>query len=199
MVKTKIILIASLIFSSVFGFSETSNYEITLAGFKIGTLSATHVKVKNIDYYSIVSNVSVNLLFKVQVYYKTVSVYRDDKLIESKVNSLVNGKNFISNTVWDGKKYKINCNTYKYTYSDSSRIEPIKWSVSKLYFERPTSGTEVYAETYGRLSALKLERENQFRFEIPKSKQIYYYSKDGYLTEVEMINSVKNFKVTKST
>ena len=198
MTKIKIIFTTYLAFSYFFVFSETQNYKITLAGFNIGTLSATHIQVKNIDYYSIVSNVSVNLIIKVKVYYKTVSVYKDSKLIESKVNSLVNGKSFVSNTLWDGKHYKINCNTYKYTYVDSSRVEPIKWSVSKLYFEKPTVGAEVYAETYGKLSNLKMEKDNQVRFEISKSKQIYYYSEDGDLSDVEMINSIKNFKVTKS-
>lgn len=198
MTKIKIIFTTYLAFSYFFVFSETQNYKITLAGFNIGTLSATHVQVKNIDYYSIVSNVSVNLIIKVKVYYKTVSVYKDSKLIESTVNSLVNGKSFESNTLWDGKHYKINCNTHKYTYVDSSRIEPIKWSVSKLYFEKPAKGDEVYAETYGKLSLLKFEKDNYFLFEIAKSKQVYHYLETGELSEVEMINSIKNFNVKKA-
>lgn len=181
-----------------FGFAETLTYKIKLAGFNIGTLNATHVKVKNIDYYSVTSDVSVNLMIKIKVYYATVSVYMDNKLLESKVNSLVNGKQYVSTTKWDGNLYKINCNTYKYAYADSSRSEPINWSVSKLYFEKPKQGTEVFAETYGKISQLQSEGNNQLRFEIPKSRQIYYYSEGGELINVEMINSIKNFNVTKS-
>lgn len=198
MTSVKYILAICLNLVFCLGFSETQSYQIKLAGFNIGTLNATHVKVKNIDYYTITSNVSVNLFVKVKVYYKTITIYKDNKLVESKVNSLVNGKQYYSTTLWDGHCYKINCNTYKYTFTDSSRTESINWSVSKLYFEKPIAGAEVYAETYGKLSQLKLEKNNQLRFEIPKSKQIYYYSEDGELTSVEMINAIKNFNLVKS-
>lgn len=178
--------------------AETIGYTIKLGGFKIGTLNTTHIKKGKIDYYSVISNVEVNLIFKIKVYYKTVSIYNDNKLIESKVNSSVNGDSYTSNTVWDGRKYKIDCNAYKYSYSDSSRTEPINWSVSKLYFEKPEVDTEVYAETYGKFSEFKKEKNNQFRFEVanPKSKQIYYYN-DSLLGKVEMINSIKNFEIVK--
>ncbi len=190
-------IVAILFLINFCAYSETQSFQIKLAGFNIGSLSATHIKVKNIDYYSITSNVSFNLIVNVKVFYKTVSIYKDSLLIQSTVNSIVNGKSYISSTLWDGRKYKMDCSTYKYSFSDSTRKEPIYWSVSKLYFEKPTEGVEVYAETYGRLSQLQMEKKNKLRFEIPKSKQIYHYNEDGKLRDVEMINTIKNFNVVK--
>lgn len=199
-VAKKIIFSIVLLFAFYTINAETISYTIKLGGFKIGTLNTVHIKKGKIDYYSVISNVEVNLIFKIKVYYKTISIYNDDKLIESKVNSSVNGNSYTSNTVWDGRKYKIDCNAYKYSYYDSSRTEAINWSVSKLYFEKPEVCTEVYAETYGRFSEFKKEKNNQFRFEVlnPKSKQIYYYN-DTLLGKVEMINSIKNFEIVRNS
>lgn len=197
-VVKKGVVVTALLFALSGVKAETISYAIKLGGFKIGSLSTTHIKKGNIDYYSVISNVEVNLIFKIKVYYKTVSVYNNKQLIESKVSSNVNGKSYASNTIWDGKKYKINCNAHKYSFADSSRTEPIYWSVSKLYFEKPEEGAEVYAETYGRVSEFKKEKNNQFRIEVQENKQIYYYN-DTLLGKVEMINSIKNFEIERNS
>ena len=190
--------ITTLIFLSALNSkAETVKCLIKLAGLKIGTLIAQHEKVKEMDCYYMVSDVEISFLFKIKIYYKTVSIYKNDELINSKVSSIVGNSNYTSNTYWDGKKYIINCNTYKYSYYDTSITEPIKWSVSKLYFQRPKADDCVYAETYGKLSKLKTEY-NALLFEIPKSKQRYYYNAEGLFTKVEMINSIKNFEVVKN-
>lgn len=198
-VAKKIAVFTALLFAITVVKAETISYAIKLGGFKIGSLNTTHIKKGKIDYYSVISNVEVNLFFKIRVYYKTVSIYDDNKLIESKVSSIINGNTYASNTLWDGHKYKIDCNTHNYSYSDSSRTEPIYWSVSKLYFEKPDVDAEVYAETYGKFSEFKKEQHNQFQFEVPnpKSKQIYYYD-DELLEKVEMVNSIKNFEIVRN-
>jgi len=170
---------------------------IKVGGIKIGTLNASHLKINNIDYYSIVSRVEINLMMKIKVHYTTLSSYKDNKLMESTVVSLINGKRYQSKTLWNGNKYLINCSTYKYSYSDSSRTSPIYWSVSKLYFEKPRANSEVFAETYGKINVLTELNPNQFKFEIPKSKQIYKYDKNNSIESVEMINLIKNFEVIK--
>ena len=192
-----IVICLSLLFH--ISYSETRNYQIKLAGFKIGTLQASHYKMNNVDYYSIISDVSVNLLVKVKVYYKTVSIYKNNMLMESIVNSLINGKQYYSTTKWNGSRYMIDCNSHKYKYSDTTRSKPIHFSVSKLYFEKPTHQNEIYAENYGLASLIQSQKNNQFLFEIPNSKQIYYYSTINELDRVEIINSIKNFEVVKTS
>lgn len=198
-VAKKIAALTALFFVVAVIKAETISYTIKLGGFKIGTLNTTHIKKGKIDYYSVISNVEVNLFLKIKVYYKTVSIYNDNRLIESKVNSIVNGNTYASNTLWDGNKYKIDCNAYKYSYSDSSRTMPIYWSVSKLYFEMPNTGDEVYAETYGQFSQFKREKNNQFRLEVQKTKQVYHYNGDSLLGSVEMINPIINFEIIKNS
>ncbi len=72
----KYIVFATLFFTVTTINAENFTYAIKLGGFKIGTLNTIHEKKGSIDYYSIISNVEVNLIFKkIKVYYKTVSIY----------------------------------------------------------------------------------------------------------------------------
>ncbi len=192
-VVKKLILVLTLLLPLSYN-AENISCIIKLGGFKIGTLSAVHLTVKNMDYYTIVSNVEVNLLIKVKVFYKTETIYKDGVLIQSNVSSIVNGKAYTSKTIWNGIRYMINCETHKYQFSDTTRTSPINWSVSKLYFSKPEDKTEVFAETYGRTNHLVLNKDGGFLFEIPNSKQQYSYTKNDFFG-VEMINAIKNFKV----
>lgn len=192
-VVKKLILVLTLLLPLSYN-AENISCIIKLGGFKIGTLSAVHITVKNMDYYTIVSNVEVNLIIKVKVFYKTESIYKDGVLIQSNVSSIVNGKPYTSKTIWNGARYIINCETHKYQFSDTTRTSPINWSVSKLYFSKPDDKTEVFAETYGRTNHLVLNKDGIFLFEIPNSKQQYSYTKNDFFG-VEMINAIKNFKV----
>lgn len=195
----KYLLLTALLIASTGLVAKSMSYTIKLAGFTIGTLNTSHARVDDIDYYSITSNVEINFLFHVKIYYRTLSFYRNNILIESTVNSTVNDSSYVSSTIWDGHKYKISCNAYQYKYADSSRTAPIYWSVSKLYFEKPLDGTEVYAESYGMFSPLKKEKDNQFRFGISKSKQMYFYNADSLPDKIEVINSIKNFEIVKNS
>lgn len=170
---------------------------IKLAGFKIGSLTAWHENKSGFDQYCLVSDVEINFIMKIKIFYKTVSIYKDNILISSKVSSIIGKSNYSSDTYWDGKKYIINCNTYKYSYRDSSITNPITWSVSKLYFQKPQFNSYVFAETYGKLVKL-VKNDGVFVLEIPKSKQVYFYNELGLFTRVEMFNAIKNFEISRN-
>lgn len=114
------------------------------------------------------------------------------------VNSNVNGTKYSSSTTWTGNKYLINCSAYNYQYYDSTQTEPINYSVSKLYFDKPTAGKEIYAETYGLFGEIKPLSNGEMKLEIPKSQIIFHYDTIGNLMNVEMVNPVKNFEIKRS-
>ena len=191
--------ICGLLFT-ILAFASTSAqikiFTIKVAGLKIGNLYANHIKNQNYDYYVTNSVVEIYFFKKIKVHVKTESLYKDGLLIKSTVKSNLGGKDYCSRTVWKNDHYDINCYTYKYAYRDSTLTTPIKWSASKLYFEKPVAGDEVYTESYGKLGTLTEVENKSLKMISPKSKQIYTYSKDGKLTGVEVINSVKNFEIS---
>lgn len=192
------IIILGFCFSVFASKAETKVFDIKLAGMNIGKVYASHTVKDDIDYYSITGSVELNLFISIKITYQTLSVFKNNKLIESMVTSNVNGTKYSSTTKWTGDNYIINCNAYNYQYSDSSKTTPINYSVSKLYFDKPSAGKEIYAETYGLLGEIKPIHGGEMKFEIPKSQIIFHYDKTGNLVNVEMVNPVKNFEIIKS-
>jgi hypothetical protein len=178
--------------------AQSAVYTIKIAGVQIGTMNAAHTNANNMDYYKLVSNVGINFLMKIKVHYETFDTYRDNVLIDATVNSLINGRRYLSKTIWNGKNYVINCVSHKYFYADSARTQPIIFSVSKIYFVKPPENTEVFAETYGKISKIRYIETNKLVFEITNSQQIYNYNNLGSLINVEVVNSLKNFQIDRN-
>ena len=173
---------------------QTKTYVIKVAGVKVGNLYATHSKSNSFDYYVTKSNVEVSFA-RVKIDTKTESVYNNGVLVKSVVTSTINGKPYTSKTTWEKDHYKIDCNTHKYAYKDSTLKKPIVWSVSRLYFEKPAPGTEVYAESYGKHGKIIQQADKSLKLVAPESKHIYFYSDENKLLKLEIVNSIKNFEI----
>jgi hypothetical protein len=115
-------------------------------------------------------------------------------LIKSVVTSTINGKPYLSQTIWKKNHYWIECHARNYNYTDTTLTHPIKWSASKLYFDVPPPGASVYAESYGVMGVLEEVEKNALQMTTPESRQIYYYD-EGFirLRKIEVVNKIKNF------
>lgn len=176
-------------------YAQTHTFSINLAGLKIGDLQASHIRHNAFDYYVTNSAVEFLLFVNIKMYVKTESLYENGMLLRSTVSSSINGKLYHSKTQWNKDHYVIDCSTYKYTYKDTTLTKPITWSASKLYFEKPPIGTEVYTESYGKLGSMKELPDKSMKMVSPKSKQIYVYSETSRLLKLEVVNSIKNFEI----
>lgn len=171
-------------------------FSIKMAGIRIGKLEAYHIKNSGFDYYVTHSTVDFSVILKIKADVKTESLYHNGVLIKAVVNSTLNGIPYSSKTTWEKDHYNIDCHTYKYNYKDSTLTRPIHWTASKLYFEIPAAGDEVFTESYGRLGVLTETGKNNLRMTSPKSKQTYYYNAGhNKLLKIEVINSIKNFEM----
>ncbi len=174
--------------------AQNRSFTLKVAGIKIGMLEAYHLKNKSFDYYVTRSTVNFSFIMSLKADIKTESLYNDGVLLKATVTSTLNGTPYISRTVWKKNHYDIDCNTYKYTYKDTTLTKPIKWSAGKLYFEIPVAGDEVYTESYGKLGVLTQTGKHALKMTSPKSKQVYYYSDDNLkILKIEVVNGVKNF------
>ncbi len=176
--------------------AQNRSFIIKVAGIKIGKLDAYHIKNKTFDYYVTHSTVNFSFIMTLKADIKTESLYNDGVLLKATVTSTLNGTPYISRTVLKKNHYDIDCNTYKYTYRDTTLTKPIKWSAGKLYFEIPVPGDEVYTESYGKLGVLTETGKHALKMTSPKSKQVYYYNNDhSKIIKIEVINSIKNFEM----
>lgn len=189
--KSRIICLLILTLISCHFFSQTKTFSIKALGLKIGKLEARHSSKNNLDAYGSHSTIDF-ITIKADV--KTEAIYQNGVLIKSVVTSTINGQSYLSQTIWKKDHYQIDCHARDYNYSDSTLTTPIKWSAGKLYFEIPTKGDAVYAESYGVMGVLEETKKNALKMTTPESKQIYYYDKDyTELLRIEVINNIKNF------
>jgi hypothetical protein len=181
-------------------YAQDKVFIIKMAGIKIGKLEAYHIKNSGFDYYVTHSRVEFSVILKIKADIKTESLYHNGVLVKAVVNSTLNGIPYSSKTIWEKDHYNINCHTYKYTYKDSTLTRPIHWTASKLYFEIPAPGDEVFTESYGKMGVLTETGKSSLRMTSPKSKQTYYYAADrSKLLKIEVINSIKNFDMYPDT
>ena len=171
--------------------SQTKLFTLKAIGIKIGKLEACHIKNNAFDYYVTHSKVDF-ITIKADV--KTEALYQNGVLIKATVTSTINTQPYTSKTIWKKDHYDIDCHTRKYNYKDTTVTSPIKWSASKLYFETPVPGVQIYTESYGIVGPLIEVKKNTLKMTTPESKQIYYYNSDySKLLKIEVVNSIKNF------
>lgn len=175
--------------------SETHHYAIELAGARIGTMAATRQYLPgNEVVYTLVSDVQVNLLlYKVTIYYKTISRLKNGQLMLATVEAHTNKGNYSSRTEWVGNHYEIKANQYKYEHT-ASKSSTIDFTISMLYFSEPTGRQRVYAEYFGDDFTMTYSPRPSYQARLADREDEYIYDK-GRLVRVIKKNALKNFNI----
>ena len=175
------------------GTTQTNKYVIEIAGIKVGTMTAKREKKANETVlYTLISDVKVNLLiYKVIVYYKTVSLYQQGKLVRATTEARTNKGNFLTQTEWKGDHYDVVANQYKYTHK-ATITQPIDYSLSDIYFGEPTGRNRIYSEYFGDYFAFTSPGKGDYVARLSDREDEYFYEK-GELVKVIKKNSLKNF------
>ncbi|GAB1445911.1 MAG: hypothetical protein KF860_00075 [Cyclobacteriaceae bacterium] len=172
----------------------TRYFDIRIAGFKIGELTAHQEKVNDsITNYNLTSKVSFWLFFRVNVDYSYISTFLNGQLIASEIKTVSNKGNFTSSSKWEKDHYKVEVDAYEYK-KDTILIALITFNIAKLYFEQPVKGTKIYADGYGILSQAEMVDEEGYLVEVMGNKNKYYF-KDGLLVRASMDSPIKNYEV----
>ncbi|MEZ0483776.1 DUF6134 family protein [Fibrella aquatica] len=174
---------------------ETHHYAIDIAGARIGTMTATrHQLTDNEALYTQISDVQVNfLVYKLIIYYKVISRFKNDQLMLSTVEARTNKGTYSSRTEWKGNYYDIEANQYKYVRK-ARENRKIDFTVSKLYFSEPTGRQQVYAEYFGDYFTTALTSRPSYRAKLADREDEYIYEK-GRLVRVIKKNALKNFNI----
>ena len=173
---------------------EMAEYEISVAGFKIGEMVTKKTIDGNNTDYELNTKVSFWFLGNVLVDFKSFTQYSNNKLISSKSTTTSNKGNFRSNINWmDGKQhYRISTSSYKYEL-DTIISKPFDYSTSKLYFEEPIKISEFMAENFGLPSPIQ-KIKDYYEVDVNGNKNRFYYI-NGVLDKAVMQSPIKNYVV----
>src|SRR5690554_6900704 len=159
------------------------NYEISSSDKVVGGISATRTPEGDYVRYDVSSEVSMRILFEVNVSYKVQAIYQNDVLVSSSATVYLNGN--VQNNVncqRTGDHYIIVADGH------TTRIyEDIKWSSALLYFNKPKDVRKIFSETEGIFKNLSETADGKFKLKDPEKETIvntYTFSSDQGLQSI---------------
>ncbi|AKP51476.1 DUF6134 family protein [Cyclobacterium amurskyense] len=179
--------------TSALNAQDQIDFDITLAGFKIGDMEANKVLNGDTTLYLLESKVSFWLFGTINVDYNMKVKYLDGIFINSIVSSKTNRGDFVSKIWLEGDQYIIDAKGYKYENSDTIN-EPIHHSAVRLFFEEPKGVKLMMAENLGKYSEIRAHGEGIYTTHIEGDQNKYYYQ-NGQMLKVSMHNPIKNYEV----
>lgn len=187
---------AFLFFSTnvINGAIEKREYDITAAGIRIGEMTATREKIDNQTWYTLRSEVSFWFFVRINVLYTVKSLYRDNQLITSSVETHTNKGNFTSTVTWNNDHYKVRVDGYKYK-NDVPIKDPIRYNSARLYFEYPQAISTVLADNLGIMVPAENVEQDVYTVTVQGKKNKFYFRK-GKIVRGVMHHPIKNFEVS---
>ncbi len=173
---------------------ETREFDITVAGIKIGEMTAKKEVRDSITFYTVHSKVSFWLFVKIHVDYTVSTEYHHDKLMYSTVTTKSNKGDFVSTVSWTGKQYDVVVDGYKYENTTPIK-EAIHFNSIRLYFDEPIEVKTLLAENFGVMAPVEvLEKRVTYRVNVLGNKNRFHY-KQKVMHSANMYHPVKNFDI----
>lgn len=186
-------LVCCLLPSEIIAQSSIQKFEILVAGFNIGQVTAEEIKKGETTEYHVNSKASFWFFGKIELGFTIRNVYQKELLINSKANSNSNRGDFQSIITWKGEHYDVKSATYKFE-NNKPIPNPIYHSSGKFYFQEPEDGDRMISETYGLVSRVTEKSDGVYEVEIDGNRNQYHYV-NGKLDKIVVQNPVKNFVV----
>jgi len=180
------ICLGLLVASSTNAMSQTSFYDVIVAGRNVGFLKVFNYEPKNdIELQRIESN------FKFLFYsgkYSIQSSYSQGKLITSVASHHVNGdlKEKTQTKSAVNPLYQVLFSGEDAPKNDKKDLNfPISRTITSLYYKEPVNITEVYSERFAQMCSVKKLSEGNYGVNLPDGKQGIYTYKNGQCREVK--------------
>lgn len=159
------------------------NYEIESDDKVVGGITATRSTEGDYVEYNVTSEVSMRIIFQINVSYKVQAIYKNEILVSSSATIYLNGA--IQNDVIcerTGDHYTVVVDGH------TTRIyEDIQWSSAKLYFNKPEGTRKMFSETDGNFKNIGVTADGKFVQRDPKKDKnvnTYTYSSDQGLHSI---------------
>lgn len=183
-----------------FGYGQeektTQNYDIVVAGFKIGDMTAEKTKSSNQTKFEINSLVEFWFFGKVNVKFLQTASYLNNQLVEAYTHSLSNRGDFETKVKWSRDHYDVNAETYKFENKESI-FQKVYSSPARLYFEEPSHGDILISENFGMITNIKEDKPGVYSIDVNGNTNTFYYE-SGILQKVVLENSLKNYVIRRA-
>jgi len=192
----KFLIVAALLLFSldiVHGAIEKREYDITAAGIRIGEMTATRERIENQTWYTLHSEVSFWFFVRVKVVYSVKSLYQNNQLIKSTVDTHSNRGDFKSTVTWNEDHYDVRVEGYKYT-NEVPLKEPISYSSARIYFDYPYSVSNILADNYGIMVPVDKTEKGVLTVTVQGNKNRFYFE-SGRIIRAVMHHPIKNFEI----
>ena len=153
---------------------ETNRFAIEIAGIRVGTVTAVREeKPGNRTVITTISDVKIHLLvYTVKVYYKAITQFTGNKLMNSYVDAHTNRGNYMAKTDWKQDHYDVVAHQYKYDHITTIR-DPIDFTLLGLYFTEPVGRTRIYSEYFGDFFSVAKTGPGQYRTLLDEKEDEY--------------------------
>ncbi len=185
-----IILLLGLISASGVATGQTLYYDVVKGSKTLGEMIVVRTENEDTVTYEIVSDVELRLLFSFRVKYFLEEEFVNGQLTNGRAYNTLNEKMQKQSVVQnDGHRYVINLNG-ELINIDSP---PSDYSVSKLYFEKPTDQNIIFSQQFAEFLPISQTAELTFELESPEGKNYYHYNADGICDEVKVSRTYATF------
>jgi hypothetical protein len=172
--------------------SETLRFETQVLGLKIGDLNAEKYQKGDTTHYVATSRVKFWFFGNVDVEVLTHSQYVNGNFVKSYSRSTTNRGDFETSIHWDGTKYVVDAESYKFENKESV-YGLVKWSSARSFFEELQDGEKFISEVFGLTTTIENQAQHVHSTTINGNKNQYFYEA-GKLQKVLLEHSVKNFQ-----
>jgi len=187
-VKTGLIVILTIYLSLATVAGQTLRYDVVKGSKPIGEMIVKREINGTTEEISFESDVTFRLLFTFNLKFSQYEKFNSGKLNWGKAISLLNGRSqkdskIVSNE--KGQMLTLDGVTVKVT-------EPIKYSVSQIYYSEPKDGQKVFSQQFGQFLVFKKIKENRYLLPSPDGDNYYTY-KNGICVRVDVERDFANF------
>jgi len=187
-VKTGLVAILIFCMSLTQVLGQTLRYHVVKGGKPIGEMIVKREISGTSEEISFESDVTFRLLFTFNLKFSQYEKFTNGKINWGKALSLLNGRTqkdskIVSNE--KGQMLTLDGVTVKVT-------DPIKFSVSQIYFSEPKDGQKVFSQQFGQFMVFKKVKENKYLLSSPDGDNYYTY-KNGICVRVDVERDFANF------
>jgi len=189
-----VLLLGILFFTSVSAKTEelTTKYNIQMLGVSIGEFSVTQTSKNGNVNIEAITDVKVNLLFSYRIKYVQKTVYKQDILQSSHVETYKNGQ--LNSTIW----LKREKDSYLLiSEKDTSVIHDlIRYSGSLIYFNEPKGIKKIYKERSAEMRPLEEVDEHTYIIKDKKGRELNrYFYENGILQSAKMRHTLGSLEL----
>ena len=189
-----VLLLGILFFTSVSAKTEklATKYNIQMLGVSIGEFSVTQTSKNGNVNIEAITDVKVNLLFSYCIKYVQKTVYKQDILQSSHVETYKNGQ--LNSTIW----LKREKDSYLLiSEKDTSVIHDlIRYSGSLIYFNEPKDIKKIYKERSAEMRPLEAVDKHTYIIKDKKGRELNrYFYENGILQSAKMRHTLGSLEL----